>query len=161
MFCYLLGSGLAINRISLKKSDRIIPGLTCFVLWVMFVVFVFLSGRYINYPSFLHSFLILIRNLWGIVAVWMVYDSTTAIALKYNFNFNFFPKEVISLSFFIYCCHIPVLGIIDFILALKVPIESIRYLGTFSITALYAILLGLFLKRFFPKLFSILAGART
>ena len=161
MFSFLFGSALAINRIRLNNSNRITPGLTCFLLWVMFVIFLFLSCRHINYPTFLHYLLIQIRNFWGIFAVWMVYDSLKAVARKYNLRCNFFPNELISLSFFIYCCHIPVLGIIEFVFALKAPFEIIRYFGTFSVTTIYAISLGWFLCKFFPKLYSILSGARS
>ena len=161
MFCYLLGSGLAINRIRLKNTDRMITGFSCFVLWVLFVILVFLSERYVNFPVFIKFLLIEIRNLWGIIAVWMVYDSSKIVASKHGTIHIPSPRKIIHLSFFIYCCHIPAMGIIEHILALTAPFECIRYIGTFSLTAIYAILFGLLLNRYVPRLFSALAGART
>ena len=98
----------------------------------------------------------------GVVAMWSMYDYFVdkSFVLKNHYNLS----TVCSFTFFIYLFHEPTLNVVRKLLIIVLGRSSfgfaVNYMLSPWIFAILFILLGLFCRKYIPRLYSICVGGR-
>lgn len=98
----------------------------------------------------------------GVVAMWSMYDYLVdkSFALKNHYNLS----TVCSFTFFIYLFHEPTLNVVRKLLVIVLGRSSLGFAVNYMLSpwifAILFILLGLFCRKFIPRLYSICVGGR-
>ena len=114
-----------------------------------------------NYTSVNHLFLMQkAANILGVIFIWFFYDDIVRFSL-----INHYLQKISAYSFFIYLAHEPYMDYLQKVLikVFKVDINlklAILYLFLPILTILICICISTFMKRFLPKILSILVGWR-
>ena len=128
--------------------------------WIVAVV-IKTSLELINFkPLFAINIFLKASILLGILAIWSLYDALK----KSNQNKIFFKKSIVETSFFIFALHEPLLTIVKKVCFFMIGKENnkplIVYIISPIITIIICITVGLILKKYLNKFYSILTGGR-
>lgn len=129
--------------------------------WILPVLFILISvvelAVNLNYPIFE-----LFITLMGVISIWNIYD--------YFVKSTFILKDhrvfttICGYTFFIYLYHEPTLNIIRKLLTAIIGTTSFGFATSYLLSpwifAASAILVGILLKRFIPRIYNILVGGR-
>lgn len=126
------------------------------------VLFLFIGFFQIMFPSSIWYYVHIPITFLGIISFWVIYD----IVLPQNFTLSNYKYLTIacSFTFFIYLYHEPTLNIVRklivFILGKNEFGFIISYLSSPWVFIALFIPIGLIMKKFFPKVYYVIAGGR-
>lgn len=130
----------------------------CVVLTIY--LFISLFEQIYGGGYFVHFQKILI--LMGIVGVWLCYDHL--VNRKFSLKENKWLTMMCRFSFFIYVFHEPTINIVRKAIVILLGKNSVGYLLSYLLSpiifSILAIAIGIYLKKLFPKSYSILVGGR-
>ena len=142
-------------------GDAYLTSFTKLNHWIVPVLFILISvvelAVNLNYPIFE-----LFITLMGVISIWNIYD--------YFVKSTFILKDhrvfttICGYTFFIYLYHEPTLNIIRKLLTAIIGTTSFGFATSYLLSpwifAASAILVGILLKRFIPRIYNILVGGR-
>jgi peptidoglycan/LPS O-acetylase OafA/YrhL len=100
--------------------------------------------------------------VWGMAAIWCAYD--LIVSNKFLLGKCSWLSVAVSYTFFVYLYHVPLLNIIRQTTLLLCGKSAMGYLATYFLSAFTTIILviifGILLKKFVPRIYSVMAGGR-
>ena len=129
--------------------------------WIWLVIYLIISSLEMVF-SCDFSYMKIPITFVGVVAMWSMYDYFVdkSFVLKNHYNLS----TVCSFTFFIYLFHEPTLNVVRKLLVIVLGRSSfgfaVNYMLSPWIFAILFILLGLFCRKYIPRLYSICVGGR-
>lgn len=157
VFYFSLGGTIYLSKITIEKNKGLYIGSLVIIAFIIFSLFELLLNY--NIPK---DYSVII-TLWGIVGVWMSYDTI----VKRNFSLDDSPylRKVCNFTFFIYLFHEPTLNIVRKIIVLLIGKNStgflISYLVSPFIFTVIAVFVGNLIKLKIPIVYKSLVGGRA
>lgn len=129
--------------------------------WIWLVIYLIISSLEMVF-SYDFAYMKIPITFIGVVAMWSMYDYFVdkSFVLKNHYNLS----TVCSFTFFIYLFHEPTLNVVRKLLVIVLGRSSfgfaVNYMLSPWIFAILFILLGLFCRKYIPRLYSICVGGR-
>ena len=162
---FFFGAYLAINKINTSKEFSFFSAkssLAIFIILAVFKTFLTFYGSHLfgSYAHFSVSFLYKLNEIFGLYAVWFVFDSILLRLMDQQLW-----MRITESSFFIYAFHAPLIVFINKILKLSNNIFSTNAMLSFFLIPVMVLLITLMLedtiKRISQKFYSLLTGGRS
>lgn len=130
--------------------------------WIWPVIYIVISIIEMLSSNDCFTYLQIPITFVGVIAIWSVYD--ILVDKSFYLNHHHYMSIACSFTFFIYLFHEPTLNIVRKLLILILGRTSIgfsiNYLVSPWIFVILFILLGLFFRKYIPRLYSICVGGR-
>lgn len=152
---FWFGTGACLTKYKFKYHPS---------LWGYFFMLIFLSLGVIElyYPNSILSRLNIPITFVGIVGLWLIYDHIIPFDMEIMKHQKL--ENIFSFTFFVYLYHEPTLNIIRKSITFMLGKESLglicSYIFSPWIFIVIAVLIGMLMKKFIPKIYFTLVGGR-
>ena len=129
--------------------------------WIWLVIYLIISSLEMVF-SYDFAYLKIPITFIGVVAMWSMYDYF--VGKSFVLKNHYYLTIVCSFTFFIYLFHEPTLNVVRKLLILVLGRSSLGFAVNYMLSpwifAILFILLGLFCRKYIPRLYSICVGGR-